>query len=73
MAQIVSAGIQEGNIGQATAQLQQAAAVAARYLLSTWVLHMHFVEALLIHPASLEGADEALKVNMCPSCHFGFS
>ena len=68
-AQAVSAGIQEGDIGQAVAQLHQAAAVAARYQLSTWGLSMHFMEALLIMPMSLEGADEALKVcamSLCP-------
>ena len=43
-------------------QLQQAAAVAARYQLGAWELSMHLVEALLIMPVSLEGADEALKV-----------
>ena len=61
-AQVISAGVQEGDLGHAVAQLHQAAAVAARYSLSTWGLSMHFVEALLTMPVSLEGTDEALKV-----------
>ena len=50
-------------MSHAAAQLQQAAAVAARFQLSTWELSMHFVEALLIAPLFLEGADEALKAS----------
>ncbi len=60
--QVILAGLQEGDTYHAVAQLHQAAAVAARYSLSTWGLSMHFVEALLSMPVSLEGSDEALKV-----------
>ena len=49
-------------MAHALAQMQQAAAVAARYQLSTWPLHMHLLEALLTTSASLQGADEALQV-----------
>lgn len=68
-AQVISAGVQEGDLGHAVDQLHQAAAVAARHSLSTWGLSMHFVEALLTMPVSLEGTDEALKVHpvfLCP-------
>ena len=56
-------------MGHAIAKLQQAAAVAARYLLSTWELRMHFVEALLTTSVSLHGADEALKVDSAFNMH----
>ena len=49
-------------MAHALAQMQQAAAVAARYQLSTWPLHMHLLEALLTTSAFLRGADGALQV-----------
>lgn len=51
-------------MGYALAQLQQALAVAAQYQLSAWRLRMHFVEAILTAPISLEGADGALEVRL---------
>ena len=60
--QVISAGMQTGDMAHALAQMQQAAAVAARYQLSTWPLHMHLLEALLTTSASLQEADEALQV-----------
>ena len=55
--------MQKGDMAHALAQMQQAAAIAARYQLSTWPLHMHLLEALLITSAPLQGADKALQVN----------
>ena len=49
-------------MSHALAQLQQAAALATRYQLSTWFLSMHFMEAVLTTPVSLQDADGGLMV-----------
>ena len=51
-------------MSHALAQLHQAAAVATRYQLSPWFLSMHFVEAVLTTPVSLQDADGGLMVGI---------
>ena len=50
-------------MAHALAHLQQATTVAAQYQLSTWPLSMHFIEAILILPMSLGGAEDVLEAS----------